>query len=161
MKDSGCHLVFAKLTNPNIIKVAAKSTCMTTWWLYNWLEVKNRCPIKEANWISLIYLMWQDVGNYELHFACINIFESIDTRDTLEWNTFQDTLSWEMSIMTTTYKCVHGFDGFKNLLGFGKEPTFLAAWAFSCFPCAWSKARCAHSVPTNMFLNFESIEFSR
>ena len=29
MKDGGCSLTFAKVTNPNIIKVIAKSSCIT------------------------------------------------------------------------------------------------------------------------------------
>ena len=29
MEDDGCRLIYVKVTNPNIIKVLAKSTCIT------------------------------------------------------------------------------------------------------------------------------------
>jgi hypothetical protein len=67
MKDGGCSLTFVKVTNPNIIKEATKSPC-TTYHIelkrmYNQLGAKNKCPIKVANWISIIYLSDQALSS--------------------------------------------------------------------------------------------------
>ena len=53
VEDGGCSLTFEKVTNPSIIRVAAKSTCIYSptelKQLYCRLGAKNRCSIKEAN----------------------------------------------------------------------------------------------------------------
>ena len=51
MEDSGCSLTFVKVTNPNIQQLHQQLR------LYQQLGAKIRYMIKEANRISLIYLM--------------------------------------------------------------------------------------------------------
>ena len=69
MKNAGCSLIYAKVTNLKIIKVAATSTCIThspNEGNYNvdlFIRTRNRCLIKEANRISRIHLRSQTINN--------------------------------------------------------------------------------------------------
>ena len=69
MEDGGCSLTYAKVTNPNIIKVAAKSPCIYSPTklkrLYHQIEATNRCPIEETNRFSLIYLNVDGEAKFE------------------------------------------------------------------------------------------------
>lgn len=60
-KDGECNLIFVKISNPNITKLVAKSTCITNptklEQLYYRLETKNKCLVNVANQFGLIYLI--------------------------------------------------------------------------------------------------------
>jgi hypothetical protein len=58
-RDGGCSLTLTKVTNPNIIRQQLNHHVLHTHQIkamYRRLGAKNRCPLKEANQISLIYV---------------------------------------------------------------------------------------------------------